>query len=92
MQFEDKVVDQLVSFMLSFNLHHYDNNKNAILQALASYSTPKVFTEHMMVLINRGGKFRISFGVFFMSVNQLDFWALFNRPNILSDFYCLLLM
>lgn len=29
--------------------------KNAILQALSSYSTPKVFTEHMMVLINRGG-------------------------------------
>ena len=55
-QFEDDAVDLLISFVLAFNLHLTAIDTNIILRALASCGTPKVFTERMMVWINRGGK------------------------------------
>lgn len=55
-RFEDDAVNQLVAFILSFNLHlsSMDGGTNPVLRALATYSNPKVFTESIMVLINRG--------------------------------------
>lgn len=54
-QFEDEVVEPLVHFILSYNLH-LTSESNPILGALAAFGSPKVFTEQIMVLINRGSK------------------------------------
>ncbi|KAK7101543.1 hypothetical protein V1264_019909 [Littorina saxatilis] len=53
-QFEDGAVDLLISFVLAFNLHLTSVDTNVVLRSLAAFGTPKVFTEHIMVLINRG--------------------------------------
>lgn len=55
-QFEDDAVNLLVTFVLSFNLHlsPADAGNNPVLRALATFAAPKVFTEHIMVLVNRG--------------------------------------
>nr|KAG5691816.1 hypothetical protein BaRGS_016628 [Batillaria attramentaria] len=55
-QFEDDAVNLLVAFVLSFNLHlsTVETSSNPVLRALATYGAPKVFTENIMVLINRG--------------------------------------
>jgi hypothetical protein len=55
LQFEDSAVDLLIAFILSFNLHLTSVETNIVLKSLAAFGTPKVFMEHTMMLINRGG-------------------------------------
>ncbi|KAL8610250.1 hypothetical protein ACOMHN_038945 [Nucella lapillus] len=54
LQFEDDAGDLLISFMLAFNLHLTSVDANVVLRSLATFGTPKVFTERIMVWINRG--------------------------------------
>ncbi|XP_076448361.1 NCK-interacting protein with SH3 domain-like [Babylonia areolata] len=53
-QFEDSAVDLLIAFMLAFNLHLTSVEVNVVLRSLATFGTPKVFTERIMVWVNRG--------------------------------------
>ena len=55
-QFEDDAVDLLISFVLAFNLHLTSVDTNIVVRALATVGTPKVFTERIMLWINRGGE------------------------------------
>ncbi|KAK3580163.1 hypothetical protein CHS0354_030278 [Potamilus streckersoni] len=53
-EFEDQVTDILVNLILAFNLHFQEVKDNTVMQVLASKGTMKVFTEKLLLLINRG--------------------------------------
>jgi hypothetical protein len=55
-EMEDEIADTLTALILSFNLHIKDAHDNVILKVLAEKGTAKVFTEKIMMLMNRGGK------------------------------------
>ena len=56
-EFEDTAVDQLVNVLLALNLHYTEYETNPIMSVLAEKGTVKTFTEKLLILFNRGGKF-----------------------------------
>ena len=60
---DERVVDCLVMFFLSYNRHITASDGNVIVQAIAEYGTPKIFTERLMILFNRGGQWHVLFSI-----------------------------
>ncbi len=53
----EQIPDLFVNLILAFNLHFGIPEENDVMKALADRKTSKVFTEKIMLLVNRGGGF-----------------------------------
>ncbi|CAH1784420.1 unnamed protein product, partial [Owenia fusiformis] len=53
-EMDEGVSDILTQFLLSYNLHFKELEKNIVMKALANHGTAKVFTEKVLLLFNRG--------------------------------------
>jgi hypothetical protein len=57
---EDEIPDVFLNVLLSFNQHFEYPSTNLVMQALQSSSNPRVFSEKLVLLVNRGGKLKIN--------------------------------
>ena len=53
---QDKVPDLFVSLLLAFNLHVAMPTDNVLLRVLPDSPSVKVFTEKLLLLVNRAGE------------------------------------
>jgi len=53
----DAVPDVFVKLLLAFNLHFEHPSDNLVMSAVAGRGTAKTFTEKLMLLFNREGRF-----------------------------------
>lgn len=51
----------VISLVLAFNLQFNDNSQNVLVEAMQSLPSAKVFTEKILLLLNREGLLLLSF-------------------------------
>lgn len=54
---DEQIPDLFLNLIISFNLQFTDENENPVLAALEDKNVAKTFTEKILLLINREGKF-----------------------------------
>jgi len=54
---EGDLTDALVNLVLAFNLHLNDPADNGVMTVIERHGTVKTFTEKILLLFNRDGKF-----------------------------------
>lgn len=54
---DDQIPDLFVTLILAYNLQFRSINDNILLKAIADRSVAKTFTEKILLLLNREGKF-----------------------------------
>lgn len=52
----EEIRNYFVNLILAFNLHFCDLQKNSVMAVLGERGTATVFTEKLMLLVNRGGE------------------------------------
>ena len=52
----EDITDLFINLLLAFNLHFEMPSDNPVMAVLGQYGTAKVFTEKVMLLVNRGGE------------------------------------
>lgn len=57
---EERVQDHFMTLILSYNLQFQDSDNNIVLESLQSRNDAKVFTEKLLLLLNREGTHLLS--------------------------------
>lgn len=52
----EQLVDMVIALILAFNQQFGDHTVNVIIEAMQNLPTAKVFTEKLLLLLNREGK------------------------------------
>lgn len=53
----ESLVDMVISLILAFNLQFTDFSQNVVVEAMQSLPSAKIFTEKILLLLNREGNF-----------------------------------
>lgn len=54
------LVDMVIALILAFNQQFSEQSVNVIIEAMQNLPTAKVFTEKLLLLLNREGKFSLT--------------------------------
>lgn len=54
---EERVQEHFMTLILSYNLQFQDSDNNIVLESLQSRNDAKVFTEKLLLLLNREGTY-----------------------------------